>query len=162
MLATVEDPDAPSGGLLRREGDLARLREAVCDATAGHGSLVVVIGPAGIGKMTLLRTALAVAADLGARPRHARGLELERSFPLGVVRQLLELPLAEAAPDVRAELMAGADAAAVALDPRAVSAPAGDLSLAVVHALCCEAEGAADVAGALRRPRRALRPTPRP
>jgi len=126
---------APSRRLLRRDAEVARLREAVVDATAGHGSLVVVTGPAGIGKTALLRTALEAATGLGARPRYARGLELERTFPLGVLRQLLELPLAESAPDVRAELLSGADAAAAALDPRAVCAPAGDLSFAVAHSL---------------------------
>lgn len=135
MLAATMDGNVPRRGLLRRETEVARLHEAVADALAGHGSLVVVTGPAGIGKTALLRAVLDAAAGLGVRPRHARGFELERSFPLGVVRQLLELPLAEAAPDVRAELLAGADAAAVALDPRAVSAPAGDLSFAVAHAL---------------------------
>jgi DNA-binding CsgD family transcriptional regulator len=131
----VEKGHAPSPSLLRRGDELARLGQALEDAVAGRGSLVVVTGPPGIGKTSLLRAVLEQAPGAGVRARRARGSELERSFPLGVVRQLLELPLAEASPDVRAELLEGAEAAAVALDPRAMSAPDGDSSFAIAHAI---------------------------
>ena len=127
--------DAPATGLLSREHEVACLREAVGAAADGRGSLVIVTGPAGIGKTTLMTAAQHAAAEAGVLARRARGGELERDFPLGVVRQLLERPLAEAAPELRAELLQGAEAAGLALEPGAASAPAGDLSFAVAHAL---------------------------
>ena len=48
----------------------------------------MVEGPPGIGKSSLLAAARALARDL--RVLSARGGELEREFPFGIVRQLLE------------------------------------------------------------------------
>jgi DNA-binding CsgD family transcriptional regulator/tetratricopeptide (TPR) repeat protein len=50
--------------LLERDGTLERLAAAVSDAAAGHGSIVLVTGEAGIGKTSLVR---AFAADAHAR-----------------------------------------------------------------------------------------------
>ena len=60
---------------------------AVAAAEAGRGALVLVEGPAGIGKTTLLRAA---CQGPGLRILTARGLALERGFPYGIVRQLLD------------------------------------------------------------------------
>ena len=58
-------------------------------ARAGSGGAVVFEGPAGIGKSSLLAAArTAAAADF--RVLSARGGELERELPFGIVRQLLE------------------------------------------------------------------------
>src|SRR6059058_4601146 len=43
--------------ILERDAELAALSAAVAAAEAGHGALVLVEGPAGIGKTTLLRAA---------------------------------------------------------------------------------------------------------
>ena len=72
--------------MLERDEELAALSAAVAAAASGHGALVLVEGPAGIGKTTLLRAAC--RADL--RILTARGLALEQGFPYGVVRQLLD------------------------------------------------------------------------
>ncbi len=72
--------------MLERDEELAALSAAVAAAAAGHGALVLVEGPAGIGKTTLLRAAC--QGDL--RILTARGLALEQGFPYGIVRQLLE------------------------------------------------------------------------
>ena len=122
--------------MLSRDAEVARLRSAMEAAANGAGSLLVVTGPPGIGKTTLLGAAQAGAAEAGLLVRRARGTELERSFPLGVVRQLFERPLAEAGERARAELLAGAEAAGVALDPGSVAAQGrGDVSFAVAHAM---------------------------
>ena len=56
---------------------------------AGVGGAVVFEGPAGIGKSSLLAAARTVAAA-EMRVLSARGGELERELPFGIVRQLLE------------------------------------------------------------------------
>src|SRR6266700_3906786 len=73
--------------ILERDAELAALSAAVAAAEAGHGALVLVEGPAGIGKTTLLR-----AACRGPDPQvlTARGLALEQGFGYGIVRQLLD------------------------------------------------------------------------
>jgi DNA-binding CsgD family transcriptional regulator/tetratricopeptide (TPR) repeat protein len=53
-------------GLLERSDDLAALRETLADAAAGHGSIVLVGGEAGIGKTSLVR---AFVADPGTSAR---------------------------------------------------------------------------------------------
>ncbi len=93
--------------LLERERDLDALEALVAGALGGDGRLGLVEGPAGIGKTRLLAAARALAADAGMRCLTARGGELERAFPFGVVRQLYEPALAGAPPAERSELFAG-------------------------------------------------------
>ncbi|HEX3193088.1 MAG TPA: AAA family ATPase, partial [Streptosporangiaceae bacterium] len=73
--------------ILERDAELAALAAAIAAAEAGHGTLALVEGPAGIGKTTLLRAA---CRGPGARVLTARGLALEQGFPYGIVRQLLD------------------------------------------------------------------------
>src|SRR5919198_615012 len=75
-------------------------------ARAGQGGVAVIEGPPGIGKSQLLATARASAAAFDVLS--ARGGELERDFPWGVVRQLFETRVALAPPDERAALLEGA------------------------------------------------------
>jgi predicted ATPase len=74
-----------SGGLLERERELAELDALIAEATDGRGGCAVVEGPAGIGKSALLAQARS-RADGGMAVVSARGSELEREFPFGVVR----------------------------------------------------------------------------
>ncbi|HEV2811912.1 MAG TPA: AAA family ATPase, partial [Solirubrobacteraceae bacterium] len=53
--------------LLEREAEVAELEEAVAAARAGAGRLVVVEGPAGIGKTRLVRAAREGSARAGMR-----------------------------------------------------------------------------------------------
>ncbi len=78
------------GELLERGGELGAIRAGVETVAAGEGRVVVVEGPAGIGKTALVDVAGARAREVGLKPLRARGTELERAFGYGVVRQLLE------------------------------------------------------------------------
>ena len=120
---TGPPPTRPRGGdaLLEREHELASLEALIADAAAaGEARVAVVEGRAGIGKSRLLAAARERASASGVRTLSARGTELEREFPFGVVRQLFE-PL-RADPEEWERLLAGS------ADPaRAVfGAPAAD------------------------------------
>ena len=122
--------------LLERDAELERLSEAIEAALGGRGSTVAIEGPAGIGKSALLAEAAEIAQVRGMRALVARGGELEREFPYGVVRQFFEPALTAATPRSRKRLLAGA------AEPRSarplLSAPsppaAGDQG-AVLHGL---------------------------
>src|SRR4051812_10841555 len=83
-------------GLFERTDELAALSRAVDAATTRRESLVVVQGPAGIGKSALLAAARAEAAAKGARVLTAAGSELDRDSPFAVVSALLGPVLAAA------------------------------------------------------------------
>jgi DNA-binding CsgD family transcriptional regulator len=85
--ATAREP-----ALIERDADLGVLSAALAGAQGGDGGLVVIEGPPGIGKSALLHAARAEATTRGVRSLCARGGELERAFPYGVARQLLERP----------------------------------------------------------------------
>src|SRR5262245_2897136 len=57
-------------------------------AVRGRGSLVVVEGPAGVGKTTLVDAAVRLAPGRGLSVLRATGAALETAFPFGVARQL--------------------------------------------------------------------------
>ena len=77
-------------GLLERGGELAHLEGAVAALGRGQGGVLVIQGPAGIGKSALVRVLGEHAAGQGVQTLSARASELERDFGFGVVRQLLE------------------------------------------------------------------------
>jgi len=76
--------------LLEREDQLTRLGEALAAAHRGEGRVVLVEGPAGMGKTALLLELKARAEAAGMRVLRARGAELEQEFGYGIVRQLLD------------------------------------------------------------------------
>ncbi|HSC74021.1 MAG TPA: AAA family ATPase [Gaiellaceae bacterium] len=92
--------------LLERERELEVIQAAVAAAAEGTAGLVLVEGPAGIGKSRLLAEARALGDDYDLAVRSARGGELERDFPFGVVRQLFETQLATESE--RGRLLSGA------------------------------------------------------
>jgi predicted ATPase len=115
-------------GLLERERELAALEGLIDDAREGRGRVVLIEGPAGIGKTRLL----AAARERGARGMTvltARCSELEREFSFGAIRQLFE-PVARDA-ERRARLLAGAAAPVEGV----LGAPEGDAegTFAVLH-----------------------------
>ncbi len=100
------------GRLLERAWELAQLEGALSAAGEGRGQLVVVEAAAGLGKTGLVEVALEAARRGGLSALRARGSELERDFPFGVVRQLLEMRLAGAGEDEREKVFSGAAALA--------------------------------------------------
>jgi DNA-binding CsgD family transcriptional regulator len=127
--------------LLERSAELARIEAALAEARLGRGRFVVVEGPAGIGKTALLAAARAAASAAEMRVLRSRGTELEREFAFGVVRQLVEPPLAEASEPERAELLQSAAGLAASLlglpgAPAEAAPPPGiDPSFAILHGL---------------------------
>src|SRR5436190_4348921 len=94
--------------LLEREGELAQLGALVDAAREGAGRLVLVEGGAGIGKTRLLAAARGRGAEAGMEVLHARGGELEREFPFGIVRQLFEPTLVGVRKAERRDVLSGA------------------------------------------------------
>jgi DNA-binding CsgD family transcriptional regulator len=95
-------------GLCEREGELARVDALLAAARAGRGGVLLITGPAGIGKTVLLGAARERAGQAGMRVLAGRGGELEGDFSFGVARQLFEPLLAAARPAERKALLAGA------------------------------------------------------
>src|SRR3712207_6502781 len=125
-------------GLLERDAELARLREAFDAAALSDGALVLVEGEAGIGKTALLDAATREARDRGFRVLRARGGELEREFGFGIVRQLFEAPMRAEDAASRAELLSSAgDIVATVLGIGGAAPPATgqDAAFAAQHGL---------------------------
>jgi AAA ATPase domain len=124
--------------LLERERELAVLRQSLDEARTGRGRIVIVEGPAGIGKTSLLRAAGDMAAQAGFTELRARASELEHDFAYGCVRQLFEPIIAKATATERQRLFGGAaDAVRPLLVAGAASpqSPAADTSYAVLHGI---------------------------
>ncbi|GAA2856231.1 AAA family ATPase [Pseudonocardia halophobica] len=99
---------ASQSALLDREADIADLDRSLAATVDDDGEVLLIEGPPGIGKSRLL-------AELRRRARAreftvvtARGGEVEQGVRFGIVRQLLEVPLASDRGARREELLAGA------------------------------------------------------
>jgi DNA-binding CsgD family transcriptional regulator len=120
--------------LVERESELGRLAELIDGLAAGRSRAALIEGPAGIGKTRLLAEARRLAKEGGIASLGARGSELEREFPFGVVRQMLE-PALIANPD-RGNLFEGAaEIARAVFAPPGTESLGGDASFAVLHGL---------------------------
>jgi DNA-binding NarL/FixJ family response regulator len=128
------------GGLWEREGELARIDALLAAARSGRGGVLLITGPAGIGKTVLLAAARERAGQAGMRVLAGRGGELEGDFSFGVARQLFEPLLAGPGTAEREALLAGAARRAlIALEgPRDGAGPAeagSEPPFAVMHGL---------------------------
>jgi DNA-binding CsgD family transcriptional regulator len=137
---SVDDPKRQrEHSALEREAELAVLEECLSDARRGTGGLLVIEGPAGIGKTTLLAAAAALARAEGMTVLCARGGPLERDFSFGVARALFEPLRAAAAPAQWAQLSQGAAGlAGVVLDepdPASTGGEPSDLAQAAAYGL---------------------------
>jgi DNA-binding CsgD family transcriptional regulator len=71
-----------AGALVGRDSELAALARLVKEAAAGRGGSVLIEGEPGIGKSSLVREALADAADAGCQVFWGAGDELSQELPL--------------------------------------------------------------------------------
>jgi DNA-binding CsgD family transcriptional regulator len=129
--------------LLERGKELARLDAVLGRVRRGRGRVMLVEGPAGIGKTRLLEETCERAHAGGTEVLCARGGEFERDYGLGVVRQLFERTLTCASADRRRELLSGAAMLAEPVSARSPSA-AGDTPETVLHGLYWLAANLAD------------------
>ena len=109
--------------LVGRDSELRELVSRLREARDGEGRAVLIEGAAGIGKTRLLDVSCELAGKGGFTVLRARGSELERQFPFGVVRQLLARTVAA---EGGSELYAGAAAlarTAIEPSPQSMSAP---------------------------------------
>jgi DNA-binding SARP family transcriptional activator len=120
-------PSAAPGGagagadlLVDRSLHLAELADRLTAALDGDGGVVLVEGPAGIGKTRLLAEVRRLAADRKVLTLTARGSRREKDYGFGAVRQLFENLVARRG----AELLTGAAAASsVVFDLEVPSGP---------------------------------------
>ena len=120
--------------LLDRDVELGELGRLLAAARAGSGRVIVVAGPAGIGKSTLLAAAGATARTDGAVVLRARCSPLEQHAAWGMARQLFD-PL-RARPDWDGLTAGAAGLAGRVLAPEAGEpANAGDAMHAAVRGL---------------------------
>ena len=99
--------DAP---LLERERELDAVRDALDRLADGQGSMLLIEGPAGIGKTRLLAAATELGRRQAALVLEARAGQLEREMPFAVARQLLEPPVERADEAERSRLLSGSAA----------------------------------------------------
>ena len=122
------------GGLLERESELEHVGRAFDRIGSGVGAVVVVEGPAGIGKSELLATVGAGAQARGFGVLGARGSEFEAEIAFGVARQVFEPMLRTASATERRRLVDGvARVGARALGLEAGEPPAD--RFAAIHGL---------------------------
>lgn len=128
----------PGGQLVEREAEVDALEAALAAAAAGAGCVVLMEGPAGIGKSELLGVAQRRALESGLGVLTGRGSELERHVPFGVALELFARPLLLVHPSERQALFRGAAELAAPLfsaTPPAEGTGAGDESFPVIHGL---------------------------
>lgn len=109
--------------LLEREAELAVLMDALTAARRSRGSVVVIDGPAGIGKSRLVQAARTHGRQSGMDVLSARGVELEREVSFGVAAELFAGRLASASAKTRAGLLAGHAGLAAPLFDAGATAP---------------------------------------
>ena len=130
----VQRGGSPAGtpSLVGREDELEAVAALLAAARAGTGGVLVVEGPAGIGKTSLLRGARERAAGEGMTVLHGRATELERDYPMALARQCLEPAVRRERDRDRLLRGAAALAAPVLLD---VAGPVEATPVGVLHGL---------------------------
>lgn len=122
-----------NGSLLERDAELGKIEDAIASVASGTGTRLLIEGPAGIGKTSLVDQLQNRARRGGYRVLTARGTETERDFGFGVVRQLLGRTIETMAPDEREGLFAGSAALAATVfgvdDAEPLGDSAGEASL---------------------------------
>src|ERR1700712_53580 len=91
----AEHPAGIASDLLERGHEIGLIRNRFDLATSGDGRLVVIEGPAGVGKSELVRAAAQLGREAGVWVLSSRGSELDRMFSLGLVRRLFARPVTD-------------------------------------------------------------------
>ena len=127
----TRSPEPVAATLFGRAAELAEM-DALIEATRmGNGRVLLLEGPAGIGKSELVKAARERASRRGLTVLAAQGDELESAYAYAVVRQWLERDWALAG-----DRRGGGDAADLALSPAPTVVPVGDdASFGILHAL---------------------------
>jgi len=97
--------------VLERDREWAEISALLARTASGSGGALVVEGPAGIGKTSLLKVLRSAASRNGFLVGRASGGSLEQEYSFGAVRQLFE-PLVATASDPDQLFVGGAAAAA--------------------------------------------------
>ena len=135
--------DEMRDGLLQRSFELAALERQLQQIRAGAGRVILVQGPAGVGKSSLVRAVAQSASGTGVRVLSAWAGPLEREAGWGVVRQLFG-PTA-AGPEWEHLGVGAAALARRVLDPDPFApAPSGDAVHAASYGLSWLAYGLAE------------------
>ncbi|HEX3921383.1 MAG TPA: AAA family ATPase [Streptosporangiaceae bacterium] len=124
-----------AGALVGRDSELAVLTRLIRETASGHGRSLLIEGEPGIGKSTLVRAALAGAAEAGCQVFWGAGDELGQALPL---LPLLEgLRVREPSVNPRRNAIVGLLRGEVAADRGTdVSAALGEQLLALVAEEC--------------------------
>jgi DNA-binding CsgD family transcriptional regulator len=101
-------PRRAGGALYDRERELGQAAGELDSALSGSGRILLVEGQAGIGKSRLLGELAGMAEERGFAVYSGCGIELEREFAYGVVRQLFEYSLHRLTDEEHASLFHGA------------------------------------------------------
>jgi hypothetical protein len=100
--------------LVEREVEREAITSALADCALGRGRVVLVYGPSGAGRSSLVHAAVAEAATRDIAVLEAGGSELERGYGFGILRQLLEARIARLSAAQRRAMLADAGPAAAA------------------------------------------------
>lgn len=140
----TRSPSKPTGtaegwtSLVERDSERALIDGALEESERGHGRFVLLYGQAGVGRSSLLRATALDAEGRGIAVLEAAGSELERSYSFGIVRQLLEAPIAALAPAERQSMFSRAGRAAesaLGIGPSEDASTAGFDEIEAVHRL---------------------------
>lgn len=118
VAGTAEEEDAAVSTiapLVERELELSELGEITAELVTGHASFVMIHGPAGIGKTSLLRAVSRSAEAAGVCVLHARGAELESQFSFGLMQQLFDQMLMKTGEKERRALLSESASSAFAV-----------------------------------------------
>ena len=121
--------------LLEREAELESIDRWLSGARDGRGRVALVLAGAGLGKTALLERAGLLGAERGLRVLSARGSELEREMPFGIVRQLFDASVRALDAADRRVVLGGAAAHTRALLGLTTEPAVGGDPLGVIHGL---------------------------
>ena len=121
-------------GLLDRKDELAAIDARLADAVREDGGLLVIDGPAGIGKTALLRAAIDRARSRGIRTLCSWAAPLTQDLPFGTAREMFEPVRTQSSPAGWQAITCGAAGLASAvLDDTGREWP--DAGMAAAHGL---------------------------